>query len=293
MSDVQCVLRDILADEAGDAPSSDPPTERQEKPKSLRDKRADQHRAQRRETAKRVRELARRGASMREIARRTGVHRSTVRRILNGERLHERNPRKYERGTDPFEQLLRRRWKEGCHNARRLIGELRRERFTGSYYMVRRRVAAWRSGEKPMTRADPQRRRMSSKQAAWILMKSSDERSTFEQDFAHRLCKRNPALARMRRISNEFHDIITHNRSSELASWLKEACGSELAVFAEGLKKEESAIRAAAALKWSNGQTEGHVNRLKMLKRQMYGRANLDLLRIRLLSDRFLQQSAA
>ena len=87
--------------------------------------------------------------SMREIAWRTGVHRSTVRRILNGKGLHERNPRKYERGTDPFEQLLRRRWKEGCHNAKQLARELRREGFTGSYYMVRRRVAAWRSGEDP------------------------------------------------------------------------------------------------------------------------------------------------
>ena len=58
-------------------------------------------------------------------------------------------------------------------------------------------------------------------------------------------------------------------------------------------KKEESAIHAAVVLEWSNGQTEGHVNRLKMLKRQMYGRANLDLLRIRLLSDRFLDQIVA
>jgi transposase len=124
-------------------------------------------------------------------------------------------------------------------------------------------------------------------------MKPSSECSPFEDDFIHRLCERNPALARLRRVSNEFQDIITHNRSSELASWLKEACTSEIAVFAEGLKKEEPAIRAAVALKWSNGQTEGHVNRLKMLKRQMYGRANVDLLRIRLLSDRFLQQSAA
>ncbi len=254
---------------------------------------AELHRAQRRETAKRVTELFRRCVSMREIARRTGVHRSTVRRTLNGNGLHERNPRKYERGTDPFEQLLRRRWKEGCHNAKQLTRELRREGFTGSYYMVRRRTAAWRSGEISAAPANPRRRRVSPKQAAWILMKPSSECSPFEDDFIHRLCEQNPALARLRRISNEFQDIITHNRPSELASWLKEACTSEIAVFAEGLKKEEPAIRAAVALKWSNGQTEGHVNRLKMLKRQMYGRANVNLLRIRLLSDRFLQQSAA
>ena len=74
----------------------------------------------------------------------------------------------------------------------------------------------------------------------------------------------------------------------DLAKWLDDAMGStvprELRNFAKGVKRDAAAIIGAISLPWSNGQTEGQVNRLKTLKRQMYGRGSFDLLRLRFLT---------
>jgi len=82
---------------------------------------------------------------------------------------------------------------------------------------------------------------------------------------------------------------LLHERQPEhLDPWLERADasgGRELAAFAEGIRRDYAAVHAACELIWSQGQTEGQVNRLKALKRQMYGRAKLDLLRIRLLGQ--------
>jgi transposase len=58
---------------------------------------------------------------------------------------------------------------------------------------------------------------------------------------------------------------------------------TELSSFVNGIKRDYAAVRAACSLPWSNGTVEGHVNRLKFLKRQMFGRAHLDLLRVKVL----------
>ena len=69
-----------------------------------------------------------------------------------------------------------------------------------------------------------------------------------------------------------------------LTTWLDEAVNSEIGTFARGLRSDQAAVSAALSEPWSNGQTEGQINRLKTLKRQMYGRANIDLLKARLVA---------
>lgn len=69
-----------------------------------------------------------------------------------------------------------------------------------------------------------------------------------------------------------------------MADWIDEAEDSMIASFARGLRSDYAAVAAALREPWSNGQTEGQINRLKTLKRQMYGRANIDLLRARLVA---------
>lgn len=92
-------------------------------------------------------------------------------------------------------------------------------------------------------------------------------------------------------IARTFADIVKHRRSSELRGWIDRATAStvpaEIQRFARGLLPEYDAIAAALALPWSNGQTDGQINRLKLVKRQMYGHAKLDLL-----GQRFLGRSA-
>jgi len=71
--------------------------------------------------------------------------------------------------------------------------------------------------------------------------------------------------------------------SSDLAKWIEAARKSLVASFASGVAKDELAVRAAITLPWSNGQTEGQITKLKLVKRQMYGRAKIDLLQARLI----------
>lgn len=81
--------------------------------------------------------------------------------------------------------------------------------------------------------------------------------------------------------------MIRERRPEAWAAWIDQACAPEtpgdLRNFGKGLRDDEAAVRAALSLEWSNGPVEGQVNRLKTLKRQMYGRANFDLLRKRFL----------
>ena len=77
--------------------------------------------------------------------------------------------------------------------------------------------------------------------------------------------------------------MIRSREVGDLSSWIHDAEGSLLASFARGIRKDASAVRGATTEPWSNGQTEGQVNKLKLVKRRMYGRAKLDLLDTRLL----------
>jgi transposase len=84
------------------------------------------------------------------------------------------------------------------------------------------------------------------------------------------------------KLVHDFHKIVKGRLSETLESWLKAASESGILAmqnFAAGIQKDKAAITAAITLEWSNGQVEGQVNRLKLRKRQLYGRANFDLLR--------------
>jgi transposase len=104
-----------------------------------------------------------------------------------------------------------------------------------------------------------------------------------ERAYVERLADSSPALATVRDLARRFGALIRARDADALAPWLAEATTSELASFAAGLRQDEHAVRAALKLPWSSGQVEGHVTRLKPVKRQGYGRAKLDLLRARLL----------
>ena len=97
---------------------------------------------------------------------------------------------------------------------------------------------------------------------------------------------RNEELRAVYALSQEFVTMLKERQAEALDSWLKRAkvCHvSELASFVNGIRRDYAAVRAACSSQWSNGITEGHVNRLKFLKRHMFGCAHLDLLRVKVL----------
>ncbi len=97
-----------------------------------------------------------------------------------------------------------------------------------------------------------------------------------------------PEIAAARKLAVQFVEMVRNRQADALDPWMAEATASatpkDLQGFARGLQADLAAVRAALELPWSNGQTEGHIHRLKALKRQMYGRASFDLLRIRILN---------
>jgi transposase len=92
-----------------------------------------------------------------------------------------------------------------------------------------------------------------------------------------------PLLVTARDLVERFHAMVRERDPANLPAWITDAAGSILASFGKGIVADRDAVTAAMTQPWSNGQTEGQITKLKLVKRQMYGRAKLDLLRARLL----------
>ena len=160
--------------------------------------------------------------------------------------------------------------------------------YRGSTRTVRRCIAPWRAGAKrgqtPRKKAvaRPSPRRM-----AWLLLRAPTERNDDEVRLADALCGKCPEIRRAAHLECDFREIVRERRAADLDNWILRAAATEtpreLQRFAQGLLQDESAVRAALTLPWSNGQVEGQVNRLKLIKRTMYGRGGFELLRRRVL----------
>lgn len=113
-----------------------------------------------------------------------------------------------------------------------------------------------------------------------------DEDRQWWRRYLEEVCRIEPAIAKMRDIGRRFAEMLRRRDAHALAGWLQQVQDSgvpELQRFASRIKADHDAVLAALSTPWSSGQVEGQINRLKYLKRQMYGRAHLDLLRIRVL----------
>ena len=116
---------------------------------------------------------------------------------------------------------------------------------------------------------------------AWIVLRPPDRRGSEEMVLLARLRETVPTLATAVTLAEEFAVLVRGREPEGLAPWLPRAQGSAVPAlqrFAMRLSSDYDAVRAAVTLAWSNGQVEGQINRLKIIKRQMYGRASLDLL---------------
>lgn len=125
----------------------------------------------------------------------------------------------------------------------------------------------------------------SARQATWMLLQP-EKLKDGEQQIIERLCLLSPEVSKAQELARGFISVVRERKVDELREWLISALRSELpefVSFANGITEDLQAVRAALQYEWSNGQTEGQVNRLKMIKRMMYGRGQLDLLKARVL----------
>ena len=121
---------------------------------------------------------------------------------------------------------------------------------------------------------------------AKLLLKPTAAKTEDERRFLAKLSEISPQIGNLQKLGSGFQKIVKERRGDLFDEWLTEVKVSgikEMQNWADGLLADEEAVRNALSSEWSNGQTEGQVNRLKTIKRQMYGRANFDLLRARVL----------
>jgi transposase len=93
-----------------------------------------------------------------------------------------------------------------------------------------------------------------------------------------------PMLSPARELVERFHRMLRERDPDALPAWIADAAGSMLASFGKGIAADQAVVGAAMTQPWSNGQTEGQITKLKLVRRQMYGRGKLDLLRARLIA---------
>lgn len=234
----------------------------------------------RHQTNQMVRTMAGEEFPIKRIVRSTGLSRKLVRQILRGER--EDVFRIRESSLTPWLPRLEREWNSGCRNGAELWRRLRVGGFRGSL----RVVGEWATRQRRAGQAVPSGGGKSppARSIARLLTIGRDHLSRADAVQVARIEAALPALVTARALTNRFTDMVRNGREDVLADWLDEAEDSLIASFARGLRRDCGAVAAALREPWSNGQTEGQINRLKTLKRQMYGRANIDLLRARLVA---------
>lgn len=239
----------------------------------------------RKERIEHVLKYHRLGWSQKDIARTLNIHPKSVQRYLN-------NPdhwnRRSKRGSklDPYKPYLLKRWREGCQNASQLFREIRIRGYPGSTTIVLQHLSKFRVSSDLLPTIQASNRLPSLRSLTWYIVRTPDKREDEHERLLEELCLAKPEIARTVGLARQFATIVRERKSDMLESWLDDAedCGQKnWPGFARSLKQDLAAVGAALSLDWSNGPTEGHVNLLKCVKRQMYGRAKDDLLRKRLL----------
>ena len=253
-----------------------------------------QRHAQRVEEYETIRQLTAVGVTANEIARRLGINRRTVYRYRAlaepPEPKRPHRPRRW-RVLTPYEPYLLQRWQEGCHTGMRLYREVRAQGFAHGASNVMRFVAQLRRDEAAGQPAGTTARAKAAptptaRHVAALFLRRPEDLDAEEQAYLTRLRAADATVAAASDLTQAFATMARERTGDALDGWLDEAtaCATPaLGRFAKGLRADYDAVRAGLTEEWSNGQTEGQVNRLKLIKRQMYGRAKFDLLRQRVL----------
>lgn len=166
-----------------------------------------------------------------------------------------------------------------------LFAEIQREGFTGSYASLWRLVSHSLSTDasiEPTKPPEPAALRLSATQAAWLLVRKHEKLSEKQKALQQTLLNISSIANQAYPLAQAFRQFINERQADALDPWLQQAQASgiaELCRFAGSLQSDYQAVKNALLFAWSNGQVEGQVNRLKLIKRTMYGRAGFDLLR--------------
>jgi transposase len=244
--------------------------------------------------------LHRQGWSTAAIAAQVGCSRRTIERYLQMPTWPvPQHRRHYGRSIlNPYQAYILERWNAGCHTAIQLFQEIQPRGYTGSYRRVTAYVSRIRQAQGIPPRRQGRRQRLpvvaepvapplTPRRATWLVLRRAEHRTAAEAQQLAQLHAQSAEVAEAMDLAQDFTALVRQRQPERLDPWLTRATASTLEAFqrfARGLQEDYQAVKAGVTLPWSTSPVEGHINRLKMLKRQMFGRARLDLL-----SRRFLR----
>ena len=228
------------------------------------------------------------GLSQAAIARQVGIGASTVQSWLAAGAFPERKPREQGSRLDRYLPYLFQRWEDGNHNMARLFRELVEQGNKGSYESVRDNLVRLLPEGRKIPRDSPSKAPTlaPSRQVSFLFLRRPEKLRTEEQETLAKLRQLHSEVDLAYDLVQQFSQMLRTRTGERLDAWLDQVANShlpELQSFAAGVEKDKEAVRAGLTWWINNGMVEGHVTKLKLIKRQGYGKAGFPLLRKRVL----------
>ena len=260
-----------------------PPTPASEKAQEIR-------RAKRMDCYQEILELREKGMSVPKIAQEVGKGVRTIHRWLaNGNIPQGQHHRKKRSSFDAYAPYVLERWKNGYRNGQRLSQEIKSQGYQGSTRQLYHFLKALRSEQVSLqsdAEPDPAQKQVSAREAVWLFVRDPADLDDDEREALTAISQASPTAQTLYQLIQEFRHLLHQREGEKLDGWLskvKECQIEELLGFASGVQKDKAAVVAGLTLPQNNGLVEGKVNKLKLIKRMMFGRAEFPLLRQRVL----------
>ena len=222
----------------------------------------------------------------REIAHRLDLSDRTVQRwLVAGTFPEAKKRRKRQSCFDSFAPSILKRWREGERRGISLCREIKEQGYTGSERTVYRYLEVLKQAE--VQSASLHRlQKFSANTAVWLFVRDPKKLDEIERQYLAALCRASLTLKRAYDLIQDFLSMVHKREGARLDAWLAQATESgraSLQSFASRIEKDKDAVKAGLTWSINNGMVEGHVTKLKLIKRQGYGRAGFPLLRKRVL----------
>jgi len=232
-------------------------------------------------------ELGGQGVTAKDIARRLDLSERTVRRWLAAGTFPDASRRRKRQSSfDAFAPSVLKRWNEGERNGLALWREISEQGYNGSARSVYRYLETLKQAEVKVSVKPHRLQKFSANTAVWLFVRDPQTLDEIEQDDLAAFCQVSPSLKRAYHLIQDFLSMVHKREGHRLDVWLEQVATSDLAElqsFASGIEKDKAAVKAGLTWSINNGMVEGHVTKLKLIKRTMYGRARFPLLRQRVL----------
>lgn len=236
--------------------------------------------------------LHQQGGTIAGIARQLQIGKQTVRKFIAARSFPEWSKAQQTRsGIDPYRGDLKQLWDQGCHAPQQIWQRLQAERgFSGGYMLVYRWVQLQREVDaqvlnQSQSQPEATAKAMSPRHLSWSFLCDPSYLEKQEQEILA-LIRQEKNIDLVYGLAQRFVSMVKERKAEQLSAWLRDCQMSEISElvnFAQGLENEASALHAALTLSYSNGPVEGKINKLKYIKRSMYGRSGFPLLRQKVL----------